>query len=55
MLGFGTWPMRGDEAATAVRTAIETGYRLLDTAENYGNEDGVGRASPTPAWTARRS
>lgn len=43
VLGFGTWPMRGDEAVTAVRTAIETGYRLLDTAENYGNEDAVGQ------------
>jgi 2,5-diketo-D-gluconate reductase A len=43
ILGFGTSPLRGAEAATAVRTAIETGYRLLDTAENYHNEDGVGR------------
>ena len=43
VLGFGTSPLRGAEAATAVRTAIETGYRLLDTAENYHNEDGVGR------------
>ncbi len=43
VLGFGTSPLRGAEAATAVRTAIETGYRLLDTAENYQNEDGVGR------------
>jgi 2,5-diketo-D-gluconate reductase A len=41
--GLGTSPLRGAEAATAVRTAIETGYRLLDTAENYQNEDGVGR------------
>jgi len=43
VLGFGTSPLRGAEAATAVRTAIETGYRLLDTAENYHNEAGVGR------------
>jgi 2,5-diketo-D-gluconate reductase A len=43
VIGLGTWPMRGDEAATAVRTAIQTGYRLVDTAENYENEDGVGR------------
>ena len=43
VLGFGTSPLRGAEAATAVRTAIETGYRLLDTAEDYHNEDGVGR------------
>lgn len=43
LLGLGTWPLRGAEAATAVRTAIERGYRLIDTAENYRNEDGVGQ------------
>jgi 2,5-diketo-D-gluconate reductase A len=43
VIGFGTSPLRGAEAAGAVRTAIEAGYRLLDTAENYQNEDGVGR------------
>ena len=42
-LGLGTWPLRGADAAAAVRTAIETGYRLVDTAENYRNEDGVGQ------------
>jgi 2,5-diketo-D-gluconate reductase A len=43
VLGLGTWPLRGTDAATAVRTAIEAGYRLVDTAENYRNEDGVGQ------------
>lgn len=43
VLGLGTWPLRGDECAAAVRTAIETGYRLVDTAENYRNEEGVGQ------------
>jgi 2,5-diketo-D-gluconate reductase A len=43
VLGFGTSPLQGAEAATAVRTALETGYRLIDTAENYHNEDAVGR------------
>lgn len=42
-LGLGTWPMTDDEAAKAVATAIETGYRLIDTAENYKNETGVGQ------------
>ncbi|MFC7877982.1 aldo/keto reductase [Isoptericola sp. NPDC057391] len=42
-LGLGTWPMDDDEAARAVATAIDGGYRLVDTAENYGNERGVGR------------
>jgi 2,5-diketo-D-gluconate reductase A len=41
--GFGTAPMTGDEATQAVTTAIEAGYRLVDTAEAYGNEEAVGR------------
>ncbi|WP_299204715.1 aldo/keto reductase [uncultured Amphritea sp.] len=41
-LGLGTWPMNDAEAAVAVTTAIELGYRLIDTAENYQNERGVG-------------
>jgi 2,5-diketo-D-gluconate reductase A len=50
-LGFGTWPLTGREAATAVRSAIELGYRLIDTAESYENEDALGegiRASGIP-------
>ncbi|GAA1987573.1 aldo/keto reductase [Isoptericola halotolerans] len=43
LLGLGTWPMDDAESAVAVRTAIESGYRSIDTAENYGNERGVGR------------
>ncbi|QAY68948.1 aldo/keto reductase [Xylanimonas protaetiae] len=42
-LGLGTWPMDDAEAAVGVRTALEAGYRLVDTAENYGNETGVGQ------------
>lgn len=42
VLGLGTWPLTDDEAATAVEQAIAAGYRLIDTAENYGNEAGVG-------------
>lgn len=41
-LGLGTWPMNDAEAAVTVALAIELGYRLIDTAENYGNERGVG-------------
>lgn len=43
LLGFGTSPMNDAEAATAVRSALELGYRLIDTAARYGNESGVGR------------
>lgn len=42
VIGLGTWPLRGAESAEQVQTAIEAGYRLIDTAENYRNEDGVG-------------
>ena len=42
LLGLGTWPLNDDEAARTVSLAIETGYRLIDTAENYRNEKGVG-------------
>ncbi|WP_213450627.1 aldo/keto reductase [Rhizomonospora bruguierae] len=43
MLGLGTWPMDDAEAERVVADAIGAGYRLIDTAENYGNERGVGR------------
>jgi len=42
-LGLGTWPLDDREAETAVAQAIGIGYRLIDTAFNYGNEVGVGR------------
>ena len=41
-LALGTWPMQGGEAAQAVESALRLGYRHIDTAENYENEDGVG-------------
>lgn len=44
LLGLGTWPMTGTECTEAVSSALEAGYRHLDTAENYRNEDAVGRA-----------
>jgi diketogulonate reductase-like aldo/keto reductase len=44
LLGFGTWQARGRTAYTAVRTALEVGYRHIDTATVYGNEKEVGRA-----------
>jgi 2,5-diketo-D-gluconate reductase A len=42
-IGLGTWPMTSDEAAAAVAEAISLGYRMIDTAYAYGNEEGVGR------------
>lgn len=43
-IGFGTYPLRGSEAVEAVVSAIEVGYRLIDTAVNYENEASVGEA-----------
>jgi 2,5-diketo-D-gluconate reductase A len=42
LVGFGTYLIPDAEAAAAVRTAIELGYRHIDTAEFYANEHGVG-------------
>lgn len=42
-IGLGTWPMDSAEAERVVADAIGAGYRLIDTAEAYGNEEGVGR------------
>jgi 2,5-diketo-D-gluconate reductase A len=47
LLGLGTWPMIGDECERAVATAIEQGYRLIDTAARYENEEAVGRGVVT--------
>ena len=44
LLGLGTWEARGAAAERAVRTALELGYRHLDTAQLYENEHEVGRA-----------
>lgn len=42
LIGLGTWPLAGEDAAEAVSQAVANGYRHLDTAENYGNEEAVG-------------
>jgi 2,5-diketo-D-gluconate reductase A len=41
-VGLGTWPLDDEQAATAVVQALEAGYRHIDTAVKYGNEEGVG-------------
>src|SRR5688500_7909710 len=43
-LGFGTWQLKGAEAREATRHALEIGYRQIDTAQAYGNEEEVGAA-----------
>lgn len=41
-LGLGVWQMTDEQAASSVKTAVQIGYRSIDTAAIYGNETGVG-------------
>ena len=43
-IGFGTSDLKGDSGIAAIKCAIKTGYRLIDTAFMYKNEDIVGEA-----------
>lgn len=43
-VGFGTWQLRGDEARAAVTAAVSAGYRHIDTATMYRNEQEIGDA-----------
>lgn len=48
-LGFGVFQVPNhDDAVKAVESAINNGYRLIDTAEAYNNQDAVGEASGQP-------
>ncbi len=42
--GFGTWDVRGTAGENIIRMALDTGYRLIDTAQMYDNEEIVGKA-----------
>ena len=45
MIGFGTYPLKGEELQNLIKTAVlEVGYRHIDTASIYGNEEDVGLA-----------
>jgi 2,5-diketo-D-gluconate reductase A len=53
LLGFGTWQISNEDAGALVQTAIDAGYRLIDTASIYRNEEGVGegiRAAGEGVW-----
>ena len=43
-IGFGTYPLRGEDGTAAMVSALAAGYRMLDTAVNYENESEVGEA-----------
>lgn len=44
ILGYGVYQVSGEECERCVLDTISAGYRSIDTAQSYGNEDGVGRA-----------
>ncbi len=44
LVGLGTWKLRGDAARTSVTAALAAGYRHIDTATMYGNEEAIGQA-----------
>ena len=44
MVGFGTWDVRGEKGKRCIQDALELGYRLIDTAQMYDNEEMVGKA-----------
>jgi 2,5-diketo-D-gluconate reductase B len=44
VLGFGTWPLKGQQCFESVRTALALGYRHIDTADGYANHREVGQA-----------
>lgn len=46
-LGLGTWDLRGNACFEAVQMALQIGYRHIDTAEMYGNEEEIGKALKT--------
>ena len=46
-IGFGTWTLEGEQAARPVSSALQSGYRHIDTASFYNNEEAVGEAVRT--------
>jgi len=44
LIGFGSWTLNGDDCKAAVLKALEAGYRLIDSSENYRNEEAIGEA-----------
>lgn len=53
LVGFGTFMLSGETCTQSVAAAIESGYRMIDTAEAYGNEKKWAQASRPAAWTAK--
>jgi len=54
VIGFGTWQIKGQTCVDAVRTALRSDYRHVDTATMYGNEAEVGAAWQDSGLPRRR-
>ena len=54
-IGYGVFQTPPEETERAVLEALEVGYRHIDTAQAYRNEEGVAPPSPPPACRARTS
>ncbi len=54
-LGLGTFRLKDDVVIASVKTALELGYRAIDTAQIYDNEAAVGRGHRRERRTARRT
>ena len=54
-LGLGTFRMQGDSCRAAVESALSLGYRHIDTAEMYANEEAIGAALAASGVRAQRS
>ena len=52
-LGLGVWQASNEEVITAIQKALEVGYRSIDTAAAYKNEEGVGKALKMPQSTEK--
>ncbi len=52
-IGLGTFGLTGADGIAALASAIDLGYRHLDTAQTYGTEETVGRRLRARGWSAR--
>ena len=55
LVGLGTWNLRGQDCSRVVAEALAMGYRLIDTAQMYGNEAEVVAALQRAVWRVTRS
>ena len=55
LVGFGTFLLNGKTCTTAVASAIQTGYRMIDTAAAYGNEKEIAHMAYAPLGQGNRN